>query len=62
MTFSRHVGIYNKYKFVSLYYYKTPSQFSTLGKCVGYDSLSMMRNIPMPQSHIVMIVEDGKEN
>lgn len=32
------------------------------GKCVGYDSLSMMRNIHMPQSHIVMIVEDGKEN
>ena len=46
----------------SLYYYKTPSQFSTLGKCVGYDSLSMMRNIPIPQSHFVMFVEDGKEN
>ena len=46
----------------SLYYYKTPSQFSTLGKCVGYDPLSIMRNIPVPQSQIVMIVEDGEEN
>jgi hypothetical protein len=46
----------------SLYYNKTPSQFLTLGKCVGYDSLSMMRNIPMPQSHFVMFGEDGKEN
>jgi hypothetical protein len=52
-SFDNRLEVYAHKCHPSLCYYKTPSQFW---------ALSMMMNIPMPQSQIVMIVEDGKEN